>query len=367
MIEGIYLFLTALDSLRQPEGSGGRCLTSAAFSMTASCPRAYWKVDISRALGRDTQAVTAPAQTPGMSDVTAMARGQVAASRSDPQEVAEHVAAGGSPFDYVEPPDWFSFSAFDMFERCPRQYALRYLCRLEEKQTRPAADFGSAAHAAFEQFTRERRERSASDEAPPDREDLGRFFEAAWARSPLSGEVDAVAWRARAQPMLDRFWAAESAEPVGAIDTVCEEARFRLCLELDPENQVAVSGFIDRIDRLPSGSVELIDYKTGDVWRPEDVESSLQLSIYALGCRDALGLGRPERVTLDFVEHGRRFSAERTDAALDGVRQGLVLRAREIRGSGFAPTPGSRACGWCEFAPICSAGERQTCERPLGE
>jgi putative RecB family exonuclease len=292
-----------------------------------------------------------------MTDVLLIADGAGATRppRPDPQEMAEHVAAGGSPLDYVGPPDWFSYSSFDMFERCPRQYALRYLCRLDAVQARPAADFGSVAHAAFEMFTRERRERPARGEMSPDREDLERFFEVAWAASPLAGETDAEAWRARALPMLDRFFAAES---TGAVETIGEELRFRLRLELDADTRVTVGGFVDRIDRLPSGAVELVDYKTGNAWSPEDVESSLQLSIYALGCRDTLGLGRPERVTLDFVEHGMRHSAELTDNALDNVREGLAMRAREIRGSDFTPTRSPRACGWCDFSAICAAGER---------
>jgi RecB family exonuclease len=298
------------------------------------------------------------AQSRDMATVLAnpLAAGAVAPARPDLQELVEHVAAGGSPFDVVERPAWFSFSAFDTFDRCPRQYALRYLCRLQAEVPRPAADFGSAAHAAFESFTRTRRERLAHEAEPPDRGDLERCFEVAWASSSLPGAVDAEVWRARAEAMLDRFWAIESAAP---IETVGEETRFRLRLQLDPATEVAVTGFIDRVDRLPSGGVELIDYKTGSPWSPEDVESSLQLSIYALGCRDAIGLGRPERVTLDFVEHGLRFSAERTDDALDNVRDGLAARAREMRGSEFAPTPGSRACGWCDFAAICSERARE--------
>ena len=59
---------------------------------------------------------------------------------------------------------------------------------------------------------------------------------------------------------------------------------------------------IDRIDRLPSGGIEVIDYKTGRVSSQKGVDESLQLSIYALACRDAVGLGAPERVTLYF--HG---------------------------------------------------------------
>jgi putative RecB family exonuclease len=292
-----------------------------------------------------------------MTDVLAIADGARSApeERPQPQEMAEHVAAGGSPLDYVEPPEWFSFSSLDTFERCPRQYALRYLCRLPAEPSRPAAEFGSAAHAAFEMFTRQRRDRLARGDAPPDRSDLERFFEKAWTASPLADEADADAWRARAEPMLDLFWEAESA---GLRETVGEELRFRLRLDLDPRTRIAVGGFIDRIDRLPPGAVELIDYKTGGAWAPEDVESSLQLSIYALGCRDALELGRPERVTLSFVEHGVRYSAERTDDALDDVRAALALRVREIRGSDFAPTPCQRSCGWCDFAAICSVAVR---------
>jgi putative RecB family exonuclease len=292
-----------------------------------------------------------------MTDLLAIADGAESArpARPDLQEMAEHVTAGGSPLDFVDPPDWFSFSSFDSFERCPRQYALRYLCRVPGEESRPAAEFGSAAHAAFETFTRERRERFGRGEAAPDRADLGLFFDAAFERSSLAVAPEATVWRRRAEQMLDGFWAAESAR---AAETLCEESRFRLRVDLDADTRVVVGGFIDRIDRLPSGAVELVDYKTGSAWAPDDVESSLQLSIYALGCRDALELGRPERVTLDFVEHGLRYSAERTDEALDNVREGLALRAREIRGSDFMPTPGARACGWCDFVAICPVREK---------
>jgi RecB family exonuclease len=274
------------------------------------------------------------------------------------ESIAAHVIAGGSPFDLVARPDWFSYSTFDSYERCPRQYALRYLCRLQAERPRPAADFGSVAHAAFEKFTRERRERPAREERPPDRSDLGLFFEAAWAGSSLAGATDSFAWRERAEPMLDSFWERES---VGSVETIGEELRFRLtlALDLDPNSDsVVIAGYIDRVDRLPTGEVELIDYKTGRAGSPQEASTSLQLSIYALGCRDALGLGRPARVSLDFVEHGLRFGVELADADLDRVRDRLVAEALEIRESGFSPTPSDRACGWCDYAAICPSAAR---------
>jgi len=109
-------------------------------------------------------------------------------------------------------------------------------------------DFGSAAHGAFEAFTRERRDRLARGEPPPTRADLECCFESAWARTSLPAEADAETWRRRAEPMLDRFWAAEPADA----ETIGEELRFRLHIPLDPDTQVVIAGFIDRIDRLPS-------------------------------------------------------------------------------------------------------------------
>jgi len=46
--------------------------------------------------------------------------------------------------------------------------------------------------------------------------------------------------------------------------------------------------------------------QTGKVSSQKGVDDSLQLSIYALACRDALGYGTPDRVTLYFTVDDRR-------------------------------------------------------------
>jgi RecB family exonuclease len=97
----------------------------------------------------------------------------------------------------------------------------------------------------------------------------------------------------------------------------------------------------------------VIDYKSGPTTSPEQAVCSRQLSIYALACRDALALGRPERVTLYCVEQSRRLRAERTDATPDALRSDLAARAPAIRASDFAPTPSPRSCGWCDLTTSC--------------
>jgi putative RecB family exonuclease len=114
-----------------------------------------------------------------------------------------------------------------------------------------------------------------------------------------------------------------------------------------------VSGQIDRIDRLPSGKVEVIDYKTGRISSQRDVDQSLQLSIYALACRDALGLGTPERVTLYFTESSTRMSTVRTDEQLDAVRDDILARVGRVRAGEFTATPSAKVCGYCDFRAMC--------------
>ena len=69
------------------------------------------------------------------------------------------VIAGGSPFDLVEPPDRSSYSAFDTYERCPRQSALLYICRRPADQPSQTRDSGAAAQAASVALTQGRRAR----------------------------------------------------------------------------------------------------------------------------------------------------------------------------------------------------------------
>ena len=132
-----------------------------------------------------------------------------------------------------------------------------------------------------------------------------------------------------------------------------EETDFELVIPVPGGPPATFHGQIDRIDRLPSGGVEVIDYKTGNITSQKSVAESLQLSIYALACRDALGLGTPERVTLYFTESATRMSTTRTDEELDAARAALAAWVSRVRSGDFAATPSAAACRWCDYAPLC--------------
>jgi DNA helicase-2/ATP-dependent DNA helicase PcrA len=212
-------------------------------------------------------------------------------------------------------------------------------------ETVAAFTFGSTAHAAFEAFTKERRERAARGEPPPTREDLGQLFAAEWKPTGFPDATSEQTYRRRTATLLDNFWQGELATVGTALH---EELGF--VLRLDPGDGtpvVRIGGFIDRIDRLPSGGIEVLDYKTGRPGTQKTVDESLQLSIYALACRDELGLGTPERVTLYYTEAALRMSTTRTDDQLDAARVELLALAAQVRSGDFRATPSPRTCAWC--------------------
>ena len=122
-----------------------------------------------------------------------------------------------------------------------------------------------------------------------------------------------------------------------------------------------VAGVIDRIDRLPDGSIEVIDYKTGSSKSQRDVDQDDQLSMYALALRDgtvtdpATGepLPPPSRLTLYFAESDLALSTARTDEQLDAFRGHVVDVAGRIRSGDFTANPDYRRCSYCDWRRVC--------------
>ena len=152
-------------------------------------------------------------------------------------------------------------------------------------ETVAAFTFGSTAHAAFEAFTKERRERAARGEPPPTREDLGQLFAAEWKPTGFPDATSEQTYRRRTAIAARQLLGGRA-----------RDAPARRCTRSSGSSSGSTpatgarscgsSAGIDRIDRLPSGGIEILDYKTGKPGTQKTVDESLQLSIYALACRD---------------------------------------------------------------------------------
>ena len=265
--------------------------------------------------------------------------------------IALDTAAGANLLDVAPLPARFSYSQLDLYEKCPLHYAFSYVYSIPTANKVGALEFGSTAHAAFEAFTRERRERAARGDPEPTREDLARLFAAEWTPTAFPDRTTEDGFKRRIAGLLDNFYDGELAT---AGEAIHEELPFSLTIDPgDGSAPVVLGGSIDRIDRLPSGGIEVIDYKTGRQSSQKGVDESLQLSVYALACRDALGLGTPERVTLYFTESATRMSTTRTDRAAGRGPGGHPGESRRGSGQGTSPRRRGTSCHWCDYRAMC--------------
>jgi ATP-dependent helicase/nuclease subunit B len=132
----------------------------------------------------------------------------------------------------------------------------------------------------------------------------------------------------------------------------------------DDGDSLRVRGLIDRVDRTPSGQVRIIDYKTAGPWsythRAVAEGEKLQVPLYALAVRDALGLGEPVDGFYWHVRHAKAsgFTLSGFDGGPEEAMALAVAHAwdavRYARDGHFVPHPPPSGCPlWCPAAAFC--------------
>lgn len=233
-----------------------------------------------------------------------------------------------------------SFSRIDTYEACPLKYKFRYVYSLPEPLSH-AASFGSSVHNTLNAFYKE-----LVAGASPSLQRLRALYERHWIPLGYDSRVHLNARKQKGLEILERFF--ECAEKSSWVVPKYLERPFTL---KGPEGLV-VSGRIDRIDELTDGTVHVIDYKTGRAKEQKEVDRDLQLSIYALACRDIFHLN-VSSLSLYYLESGDLVSTTRTEAQLNQTREELVSIAQTIQESVFEATPSPRVCGFCEYRLLC--------------
>ncbi len=190
--------------------------------------------------------------------------------------------------------------------------------------------------------------------------------------------------RARILADLDRFFIDDAAwrSTTGA-EPVAAERRFDTVLTLPGGETLRLRGAIDRVDRLPDGSLVVFDYKTGRSEQYRDLSEEephqggtrLQPVIYAAGASDVLG-GGPVYFDFWFVTSTGRFERigfEVTDAVSAEVGAALGTIADGIN-RGLFPLRPPEAPGWnrvdcwpCSPDGLSAAEARRAWERKRGD
>jgi DNA helicase-2/ATP-dependent DNA helicase PcrA len=235
-----------------------------------------------------------------------------------------------------------SASDLSLYLTCPLKYKFARVFGIPQEPTINQR-FGILFHNVLERFHKE----------PPENPEEGlrvleRLFEAGWRRTGFGSSDDELQFRDRAREALRLYWERER-ESEG--EPVWLEKKFDFKV-----GDHHVRGRVDRVDRLPDGDYELIDYKTGERKSEEDLDADLQLALYRMAAREAWGIEASSGsyyYVLDAEKvpaPTRPDDAERVERTVLGVGEGILSQD-------FEPRPSPSVCSWCDYRLICPAAE----------
>ena len=117
-----------------------------------------------------------------------------------------------------------------------------------------------------------------------------------------------------------------------------------------------VRGRVDRVDRLPDGDYELIDYKTGERKTEAELENDLQLALYRLAAREAWEV-EASTGSYYYVLDAEKVAAPTKPDDAERVERTVLQVGEGVLGQDFEPRPSPTVCSWCDYRLICPAAE----------
>ena len=235
-----------------------------------------------------------------------------------------------------------SASDLSLYLTCPLKYKFARVFGIPQEPTINQR-FGILFHNVLERFHKE---------PPEDPEEglrtLNRLFESGWRRTGFGSSDDELQFRDRAREALRLYWDREresESEPVWL------EKKFDFKV-----GDHHVRGRVDRVDRLPDGDYELIDYKTGERKSEEDLDSDLQLALYRMAAREAWGIEAATGSYYYVLDAEKVPAPTRPDDA-ERVERTVLQVGEGILSQDFEPRPSPAVCSWCDYRLICPAAE----------
>ena len=171
-----------------------------------------------------------------------------------------------------------SYSKYNMYLTCPRQYRFVYI---DKVKLNPHSFFsiGTSIHEAFEKFY-------AYDGIfkKPGLNTLLGMLKDSWKTAGYAEDgVNEQEYYKKAVKMLEDYY--KSFVAAVPYKRACKIEEY---FELPIGKKALMTGFIDKIDELPDGNYEILDYKTEPKWPGDKImeDHKLQLALYWWACKE---------------------------------------------------------------------------------
>ena len=238
-----------------------------------------------------------------------------------------------------------SYSHISSFETCPYQFYFKYVLEIPGLQS-ASRSFGMTVHNTLRAFyERLMRSKQGFDtiEKAPNLEDLLEMYDQKWQSGGYESKAQENRRYTSGKKALSHYYETFYSQEENPIWL---EGRFKVDV-----GTVRMSGVVDRLDEY-DGGYEIIDYKTGNIPKdPRAFEKNLQLPIYVLAVESLKELP-VHKVSLLYVESGKKLTAEVTDKMKDASVAEICKTFDTINAMTFPPKPGM-LCKFCDYRTIC--------------
>ncbi len=257
----------------------------------------------------------------------------------------------------------FSFSQIKSYQTCPYQYKLAHIIKIPTKSN-ASFSFGTSIHSTFQKFYERMQEINAKKQATlfdlpetstpsegvtvPSLDELLEIYHKNFIEDWYKDKYQKEKYYKKGKDILTLFY--QSQEGNWRVPTALESA-FKIKI-----GDYTLRGRIDRIDQLPEGAIEIIDYKTGESKEKLTAEDKEQLLIYQIAAESLpqyRNLGKVEKLTFYYVNDNIKMSFVGKDTELEKLSEKLINTIESIHSGDFKPTPSQFACTHCDFRDIC--------------
>lgn len=227
-----------------------------------------------------------------------------------------------------------SFSMLKTFQQCPLRYKYRYIEKKKDQKTTSYLSLGRILHRTLAEFF-------GKNLAPRKLDTLLDTLAKCWNSSGFQDKMEEDESRFRAEEMLTNYFHTH--------DCNVEVWRVEVPIKYDIED-IQITGVVDRIDKLQTGSYEIIDYKT----EPLITESNnkMQLAFYYYGVTQLYDLS-VSKLTLEYLPSKESISIVPSDDELFSEISYAISVARKIQNTEDFKPSRNLYCADCVLANRC--------------